>query len=591
MAVVAESCLSDSPGKQALSKIPAPRPSVADLARQSLFDAPAWDDMPTDLDGESQTMHTVLRQSRRQSARRSSWASRASGCALEVVTELSKGDRIHMRVLMVKTWLRVALVVYFIIHGVVQRNWAIVASYTLACLMHALIRTIVDAVYDTAGLVSSEKRWRQLKLAVLNFIQLRIVLDAQECIHAGAVGISLNITLMVEALAKAVPLCIIDLANIFLLLADVAHDPVNTATISVLVLALIAKAWGVSAQVWTFEMMTNAARCGPVRRKLRAYFFVDVVVRCLSFGTITSAIAASENLPPVVGLVPFLLLYLNRVWMMAGLYVSRGFIYPPTPPDTVDNTSTWTKLLFACFPAGFVQLLTDFPFNGDLATRPRRFLVHQIASLGEALACVMISTLMLDFIGMLCCPWAAYIVIVLWVTSWSLKLWTFFFAYYPARTAVATCHVDKMSRHSSRELDDRIGAVHADHARAVAEGQFLIYLIGSCPICKTAVASLKRLHVEGVIQRNFDDFGIAERNDIVKMLERELEKATNRSFVGPLRAPLIWFNAEFIGGYEALEVVLSSKTDDGEPVFKTRRVADHDVDMEAVIQVVGQVAD
>merc|ERR1719223_1424806 len=112
---------------------------------------------------------------------------------------------------------------------------------------------------------------------------------------------------------------------------------------------------------------------------------------------------------------------------MGTVYINRGFINPPIPPAVTDGSSRWQQILFAIFPAGFTQLFTDFPFNGDLAVSRLLFALHQTMSLGEAAVCVAVSGLACDLAGLFpeSRSWVPYAIIVVWAIAWLAKAITF----------------------------------------------------------------------------------------------------------------------------------------------------------------------
>jgi len=101
------------------------------------------------------------------------------------------------------------------------------------------------------------------------------------------------------------------------------------------------------------------------------YFSCDVLARCLAYGTLAGAILCNDDIPGRLAVVPFIVLYVNRGVLMSCMYMSRGFIYPPEAPATEDGTTASQKMIFGFVLAGFVQTITDFPFNGDLATNKK----------------------------------------------------------------------------------------------------------------------------------------------------------------------------------------------------------------------------
>jgi hypothetical protein len=96
---------------------------------------------------------------------------------------------------------------------------------------------------------------------------------------------------------------------------------------------------------------------------------------------------------PLVLFAVALLLYANRVALYWYTYFERGYVYPADEETPSTSTSCAWKFFFPFFPAAFVQVLTDFPFNGDLATKRPLFRFFQAVSWAERAVALVICEL------------------------------------------------------------------------------------------------------------------------------------------------------------------------------------------------------
>lgn len=469
------------------------------------------------------------------------------GCALETVTALSKKDRVLMYQHQFKTVASVAFLLFFMIYAAVRSDWGIFVSYILFATLHAFIRSIMDYKYDTAGLQGNAKRNKVLVLAALNLSQVRVAYDARGCIAAGSVGMSINMTLIAQALVKLVPMNVVNIINLLMFLAEPSISFTELVAICCLLFQIVSNSFGVVMQITSFELMTNAANAVPVKKFITMYFTSEVFVRAISLGVVMFAMVENDDVPSLLAIVPPLLLYVNRAVIMSTMYIQRGYIYSPAAPATTDGTTTCQKIIFGVFPSGFVQLFTDFPFNGDLASKKSYFAVHQAISLSESALFVLVAFVGCDFISLLPRKWAAYIVLALWVGFFVCKA-LFFYFYWGARIGAGS-HSDKMKSETAT-ADERSEQAREEHKQFVSATDVAVYVKKDCPECSQA---LNLLNAAG------SSFGVKCVDDLEPVPRADVLAMLGEMVPGEILMPMIFSQTELLGGLAQVRAMLDRK--------------------------------
>ena len=262
--------------------------------------------------------------------------------------------------------------------------------------MHAFIRGIMDYKYDCMLLKGTQLRIHMAQLQMLNYTQMRHPYDIKNAFNAGIVGMPLLTTRVVEALLKQMPQTVLAVVSLYnAMYVEVENEVVNNQSDFRETLTLVVAAVAIPFYVWlnsnimnTFETTMNA-KTGAVAGKTRIYFLLDTLIRTITLGTYISVISKVEEIDTFFIVLPILEMYLLRAALLFSVYYARNFIYSPkeqedehgkkfTPPT--DGSSRRAQALFSFFPAGFVQLFTDFPFNGDLASKAKMLRIHQFWS-------------------------------------------------------------------------------------------------------------------------------------------------------------------------------------------------------------------
>lgn len=472
------------------------------------------------------------------------------GCALETVTKLSKKDTLNMYIHQVKAVGNIAFLLFFIIFAAVRLDWGIFLSYVLFATLHALVRSLMDWKYDTAALQGGAKKRRALTLLALNLMQMRTFYDARGCLSAGVVGMSINMTLIAQALVKLVPMNVVNIINLHVVLAEPNINIPKLLVIVCLLGQICGNFFGVMRTITSFELMTNAAKAGPVAKFIYVYFASDAMVRGLSLGVVMFAMVYNEDFPSLLAIVPPLVVYVNRSILMSAMYIQRGFVYHPTAPATTDGSSTCQKIFFGFFPAGFVQLFTDFPFNGDLASKRSFFAAHQAISSTESALFVVVAITVYDYIDMIARKWFLYLVLALWGCSFMLKICTFWF-YWGARIDAGS-HTEKM-RAETATAEDRAKLAQEEHNQFVAANGFAVYIKNACPECEKAVGLLSAAGSQFGV-KSVDDLEPGKRPDVLALLQ---ELAHSEASEIPM--PMIFSQQELVTDLSHLQALLDQK--------------------------------
>mmetsp|Transcript_98192 Transcript_98192/g.305706 ORF Transcript_98192/g.305706 Transcript_98192/m.305706 type:complete len:571 (+) Transcript_98192:85-1797(+) len=461
----------------------------------------------------------------------------------------------EMRFIQVKAIVALASLLYLGAYGASVGYWGIAVLYATACLANFLVRTLTDWAFDLAHAPPEMKTKRVLALGLLNAVQLRSVYEAQLCLRSGKVGMGLRMTLICEALSKVVPLTWVDAWTLLRLLLEPESDAARLVAIVYLAASVCTKSYFVGSTVLSFELMTNPVGSAPVKNRLRLFFAADVLSRCISLGALTCAITTSRDLPHALALSPYLLSYATRALLLSALYVSRGFIYPPSPPAVDDGTGTCQKVIFACFPAAFVQQFTSLPFNGDLASSRPFFLAHQGLSSLECLAYFLLAALVprLELLRALG-PGPGFALLATWALAWLANL-LLFPIYLSARSASeeaaaaqASSHLQSMEGSQSGDSARRIKAVERELAAARAQVQFLVVVKKGSPECDDAARALQQRDALFRLV-DLDEHGPAEKTDMMKYL------GTFCAGCSPV-LPLVWCGQECVGGLQELLALL-----------------------------------
>lgn len=474
------------------------------------------------------------------------------GCALELSLKLSPSEHKDMRWCQFLTIVFFCLTLYIIIDALLSGATGTVVMFVGVCSMHAVVHSIMDWKYSTIGLTGGAKYGRMLVLVAQNFSQLRAFFDAEECLRTGQVGMGFNITAMVEGLVKNVPLFCADI--IFLL--ESAKTTQSTGEVVIAILIALQLIWCVDETAKTvvgFEILMNPNSV-PVKNRLRMYFSLDVIARGLSTALITFTLLNSAGGSGLEWL-PAVIIYGNRILLFCVLYISRGFIYPPTPPETRDSTAAWQKMLFAIFPAGFVQVFNDFPFNGDLASKASFFAMHQFISWSESAAMALIPFTAFDLPGIITLYGLPYIFLAVWFVAFSTK-GVLFTTYYKARTGTVVAHAS--ARLSKGSLDENCANAELLHNERLSKSGVVIYVKTYCPVCDQMRAFLDTSRPKD----------LPEETATVNIDEcEEAEQAGLMTFLGGVHAsgkvilPMIFINRQYVGGFNELKGWRSEEPD------------------------------
>ena len=283
--------------------------------------------------------------------------------------------------------------------------------------MAPILRSLMDIKYR-----GGQSNMALVRNITLNFIQLRPFYHWYKFQQTGAVGMDAILTRMCSALPQAVPFAML---SVVALLAKLEGTGA-TADFWGTALPIISFLGNVQTSAWNLmrfdrEMLPSARQR---RFTVLLYHVSDASLRSLAFGAALytcSPLRANTRVPGggrngstnttsgsvwgyrspygFLGVVAFLgVMWLARAALFYTLYCSRGFVYPKNKKDEkpAPLTKAWTKMhlfrfFFSLFPAGYVQMMTDFPFNGDLSSERGFYATFQALTFAE-LATVLVFT-------------------------------------------------------------------------------------------------------------------------------------------------------------------------------------------------------
>ena len=255
--------------------------------------------------------------------------------------------------------------------------------------IHVVVRSLMDWKYDCAAM-GDKKLLGWAKLQCFNFLQLRLIKDRSETISdPNMFSMSLIMTKVVDCLCKRVPQGVLAIYA-FYTLANDTESSFNDFAPSVFLVGY--GMWGYSTTMRNFEISMNPA-FEKRKHLIRVFFGCDYLLRVTVCGFMSYSVlmASDVNYPIVVIISTVLLIYLNRLGFFWYVFFDRGYVYPDQPAEegkpikSNNSRNTMYKFFFAFFPASFVQILTDFPFNGDLSSRRGLFRCFQTLSWLERL--------------------------------------------------------------------------------------------------------------------------------------------------------------------------------------------------------------
>lgn len=262
--------------------------------------------------------------------------------------------------------------------------------------IHVVLRAIMDIKYDLAGEPTKAGKIKLfLKLQVINIFQFRRVYDNIGIILHGGFSMSLLMTRVVECLCKLVPQTMLAFLTLMLSLQNVPGQEYQYTDFAASLVAIILAVYDYQKVMSNFECSMNP-KSQAVKTWIKAYFSCDVFCRCSAFGfTVYTFGYLTEKWTGAF--ISILVSYLLRCFLMMLIFFMRGYVYPPEPGQTVNASATATyKFFFSFFPGGYIQVHTDFPFNGDLSSKWWVFILQQIFSVVEVFVLVLLSSIEMD---------------------------------------------------------------------------------------------------------------------------------------------------------------------------------------------------
>lgn len=275
----------------------------------------------------------------------------------------------------------------------IQGNHSRLVFYIATLSLHTTIRSLMDIKYDAAPFEGFSKARVLLQLLLLNMFQLRRPFDCWNSIAGNNSTMSLTLTRVVDALVKNMGMAILMLVTLLSNIWPTSRFSSGWELlfeVVVPILSLTVSIGGTGITMSSFECTLNpkAAQANMIW-KTRAYFCFDAALRPLALSYVLHFLSGQSE--HALLCIPVSTIYLSRCFLFIGIFVHRGYIYPPKDGTTQVKglARLATYVGFALFPAAFVQSMTDYPFNGDIASHRGLYKGYHLLSLTESLVAIV----------------------------------------------------------------------------------------------------------------------------------------------------------------------------------------------------------